>query len=274
MTGKMLYQDSLKQSLDMLRPSKADIDLFLGSRSTIPLSPGVQVLVKLLHTLNKDVYLVSGGFTQVLLTFSLLLFGEEVVFSLYCLVLLKLIDPVADLLHIPRNNVFAIRLQFDSFTGEYNGYDETAPTSREHGKSIVVQSLLTERYASFPQTGIVMIGDGNNDLQAKPPASLFIGYGGNIVREHVKQRADWFITDFQVTNCVIHVSSNPLLRPLLTSFMFIVIYDKLGLNRRIAQATQARTRSIKNKTYLFIHVIVEYHSLLFTSFLRFSYHNI
>ena len=26
---------------------------------------------------------------------------------------------------------------------------------------------------------------------------LFIGYGGNVVRETVKEKADWFVTDFQ-----------------------------------------------------------------------------
>jgi len=34
-------------------------------------------------------------------------------------------------------------------------------------------------------------------MQAKPPASLFIGFGGITVRENVQQGADWFVTDFQ-----------------------------------------------------------------------------
>ena len=43
-----------------------------------------------------------------------------------------------------------------------------------------------------------MIGDGVTDMQARPPADLFIGFGGVVVRESVKQGADWFVTDFKV----------------------------------------------------------------------------
>lgn len=41
-----------------------------------------------------------------------------------------------------------------------------------------------------------MVGDGATDMQARPPADLFIGYGGIVVRDAVKKGADWFITDF------------------------------------------------------------------------------
>jgi phosphoserine phosphatase len=44
---------------------------------------------------------------------------------------------------------------------------------------------------------MVMIGDGATDLQAKPPADAFIGFGGVVVRESVRQAADWFVTDFR-----------------------------------------------------------------------------
>jgi hypothetical protein len=43
----------------------------------------------------------------------------------------------------------------------------------------------------------VMIGDGVTDMQAKPPAELFIGFGGVVVRQSVKEEADWFVTDFK-----------------------------------------------------------------------------
>ena len=43
---------------------------------------------------------------------------------------------------------------------------------------------------------IVMIGDGATDMQAKPPAVAFIGFGGVEVREKVRDGADWFVTDF------------------------------------------------------------------------------
>lgn len=41
-----------------------------------------------------------------------------------------------------------------------------------------------------------MIGDGATDLEASPPADNFIGYGGNIVRDEVRNRAQYYVTDF------------------------------------------------------------------------------
>ena len=35
------------------------------------------------------------------------------------------------------------------------------------------------------------------DLEAYPPAELFIGFGGNKVRQNVLEKAPWFIYDFQ-----------------------------------------------------------------------------
>lgn len=43
---------------------------------------------------------------------------------------------------------------------------------------------------------ITMIGDGATDLEASPPADNFIGFGGNITREEVKNRSIYYINDF------------------------------------------------------------------------------
>ena len=40
---------------------------------------------------------------------------------------------------------------------------------------------------------------------AKPPAKLFIGFGGIVVREAVKNGADLFINDFKVSIVVVVV---------------------------------------------------------------------
>ncbi|CBK19509.1 Phosphoserine phosphatase [Caenorhabditis elegans] len=45
---------------------------------------------------------------------------------------------------------------------------------------------------------VVMVGDGATDVEASPPADAFIGFGGNVIREGVKARAKWYVTDFDV----------------------------------------------------------------------------
>jgi phosphoserine phosphatase len=45
--------------------------------------------------------------------------------------------------------------------------------------------------------GVAMVGDGATDMDARPPASVFVGFGGVVVRDTVKAGADWFAYDFK-----------------------------------------------------------------------------
>ncbi|XP_018357642.1 PREDICTED: phosphoserine phosphatase isoform X2 [Trachymyrmex cornetzi] len=76
--------------------------------------------------------------------------------------------------------------------GEYAGFDETQPTSRSGGKGEVIRRLKEEKGFKI----VVHVGDGSTDLEASPPADAFIGFGGNVIRENVKSRAQWFVTNF------------------------------------------------------------------------------
>lgn len=66
------------------------------------------------------------------------------------------------------------------------------PTAESGGKGKVIK-LLKEK---FQFKKIVMIGDGATDMEACPPADVFIGFGGNVIRQQVKDNAEWYITDF------------------------------------------------------------------------------
>lgn len=102
-----------------------------------------------------------------------------------------IVVPVAEALGIPLGNIFANRIVFDE-SGVYAGFDESALTSRTGGKAEVVHAVKTR-----PNHDVVaMIGDGATDMEARPPADVFIGFGGNVTRAAVKEGADWFVTDF------------------------------------------------------------------------------
>ncbi|XP_026327441.1 phosphoserine phosphatase isoform X2 [Hyposmocoma kahamanoa] len=176
MGGNMTFQEALKKRLDIIRPSVVQIQEFLNKFPT-HLTPGISELVRLLHERGVPVYLVTGGFR--------------------CL-----IEPVAIQLGIPVSNVFANRLKF-YFNGEYAGFDENEPTSRSGGKGLVIRRLKDQhRYER-----IIMIGDGATDAEASPPADGFIGFGGNVVRDEVKRRAAWYVTDFQELIDVLNVQA-------------------------------------------------------------------
>lgn len=166
MGGNMTFQEALKKRLDIIRPTVTQIREFLDT-FPIRLTPGISQLVKSLHDLGVPVYLVSGGFRS-------------------------LIEPVAEKLGIPPSNIFANRLKF-FFNGEYAGFDENEPTSRSGGKGLVVRRLKEQH----GYQRLVIIGDGATDAEASPPADGFIGFGGNVVREEVRKRASWYVTDFQ-----------------------------------------------------------------------------
>jgi len=167
MKGSMTFQEALRLRLNIIRPSQKQIRDFLKAHPST-LSPGIKEFVHRLRENNKKVYLISGGFD--------------------CL-----IEPIASELGIPLDNMFANKLLF-FYNGEYAGFDVTQPTSRTGGKGEAI-SLI--RRTLFDDAAITMIGDGATDLEASPPANHFIGYGGNVVREEVRNRAQYYITDFE-----------------------------------------------------------------------------
>ncbi|GMS86226.1 hypothetical protein PENTCL1PPCAC_8401, partial [Pristionchus entomophagus] len=134
------------------------------------LTEGISDLIAALHKRETHVYLVSGGFRSIIV-------------------------PVADILSIPRERIYANELIYDSHD-QYMGFDENEPTS-DSGSKIVgkagVCGMLKKKYG---YKNLVMIGDGATDLEAAPPADTFIGFGGNAIRTAVKDGADWFVTSF------------------------------------------------------------------------------
>ncbi|KAH0561909.1 phosphoserine phosphatase [Cotesia glomerata] len=164
MQGNMTFQQSLTVRLNIIRPSLEQIKQFIKIHPP-KLTPGIKELVDKLHEKNKKVFLVSGGFR--------------------CL-----ISPVATRLNISQDNIFANRLLFN-FAGEFGGFDENELTAKSGGKAQVIKRLK-ENY-NFKT--IVHIGDGATDLEACPPADAFIGFGGNVVRDTVKNASRWFVYD-------------------------------------------------------------------------------
>jgi phosphoserine phosphatase len=165
MEGGIPFQDALKGRLDLIQPSKQQIERFL-TEHPFKLTPGVQEFIQTLKEHKKDVYLVSGG-------------------------LRIMIEPIASQLNIPIDDITANTILFD-MDGLYEGFDTTEPTSRDMGKSRAISDIINKHQYRC----VVMIGDGMTDTQAKPPAQAFIGFGGVVVREAVKNKSDWFVTDF------------------------------------------------------------------------------
>jgi len=169
MGGSVLFQDALTERLSLIQPSESLVQQCL-QKHPFRLTPNVKRVIDLLHARGTHVFLVSGGFRQ-------------------------MINPIAAQLNIPSHRIFANNILFSATTREYAGFDPNEPTSRDGGKKAVL-SRLVELHG---YTSAVMIGDGATDMQAKSlgAANAFIGFGGVVEREKVKEGADWFIYDFE-----------------------------------------------------------------------------
>jgi phosphoserine phosphatase len=182
MGGSKPFHDALAERLAAMRPTKQQLAAFIASRSAVAqLTAGVNELVAALRDRGKRVFLVSGGFRQ-------------------------MIEPVAAELGIPAADIFANTLLFHD-DGSFKGHDETEPTSRAGGKAQVVAGLrATHGFAS-----VLMVGDGATDMEARDiagGAEAFIGFGGNKIREAVRDGADWFVNDFTKITCVLVVETS------------------------------------------------------------------
>ena len=168
MTGAVPFEEALAARLDIIKPSRKDIEGFLREEPP-KLTPGVSDLVGKLHDKGKRVFLVSGGFRL-------------------------MIEPVADELSIPRESIFANTLFFDESGGNYAGFDASEFTSRAGGKARAARHIKSITGATL----LAMVGDGATDLEARQEggADIFVGFGGIVRRESVLKQADWAVDSF------------------------------------------------------------------------------
>ena len=119
-----------------------------------------------------------------------------------------MIEPVAAMLCVARDRIFANTLYFeDDDVGSYKGFDADEPTSADMGKPKALATIKEKGGYNV----MLMVGDGATDAQAKPPADSFIGFGGVIVRDAVRDKADWFVDSFDpLTNVVETYALNKL----------------------------------------------------------------
>ncbi|CAF1077868.1 unnamed protein product [Didymodactylos carnosus] len=167
MGGNMSFRHALKLRLNVIQPTSQRLSEFLLKHPP-QLTDGIVELIQLLHERHVPVYLITGGFHAI-------------------------VDPIAKRLHIPLQKVFANRILFDDENdGNYIGFDENEFTSDTGGKGLVIEHL--KRTKGYER--LIMIGDGATDMEACPPADGFIGFGGNIIRDKVRDNSPWFVTSF------------------------------------------------------------------------------
>lgn len=164
MEGGLSFGSALEMRLNIIRPNRAFVEQVAAE--PVPLTPGIKELVDELHCAGKQVFLISGGFRE-------------------------MISPVAMQLGIPKENIYANTILFDS-NGAYAGFSRVEPTSQAGGKAKAVAEIIS----SYGFGKVAMVGDGATDMEAKPPAAVTVGFGGNVLRTKVRESADIYVCNF------------------------------------------------------------------------------
>lgn len=169
MEGGMDFAEALQLRLEAMAVTTDSLAAFV-SKHPPRYSNGIKELVDALRASGKEVFLVSGGFRQ-------------------------MVHPVGSGLGIPVDNIHANTITFNE-DGSLKGFDPNEFPSKSGGKANAVKHIKATR--GFKT--MVMVGDGATDLEARVAggADIVVGYGGAQRRAKVEAEADWFVTDLSV----------------------------------------------------------------------------
>ena len=173
MSGLVPIEEVFEKKVDMIAPSLEMIKALHESPDV--LVDGIEDVIEILHRLGKEVFILTSNFDVV-------------------------VAPYAQRLMIPAHRVVANEL-FHTQEGEYLGMNSRNALAHTDGKRIMIDQHIRSKQEA------VMIGDSVTDLACQPSVHRFIGFGGVVVREVVRTRADVFVEDSHARALLPHLLS-------------------------------------------------------------------
>ena len=172
MNGEVPLDEVFARRMDIIRPDRAACDL-VAALYVAALTPGASELVRALKAHAWLPVILSGGFAP-------------------------LIAPLAR--HLGIEYVEAVPLFLDA-DGNYAGYGQSYPTTRNGGKNQVIGEW---KQAMLPQR-VAMMGDGMSDLETQPEVDVFIGFGGVVARPRVRLGAEHWLDSMTEVESLIRI---------------------------------------------------------------------
>ncbi len=160
MDGELPLESVYERRLSLICPDRQAIAM-LADLYIEEMVDGAADVCTVLQQQGKQVHIISGGIRQAIL-------------------------PLAEQLHLPLENVHAVDIYFDA-DGNYRGYDTDSPLARSGGKAEICRRLNINRHS------LVLIGDGQTDLESKQSGAYFIGFGGVVERSAIREQADVYV---------------------------------------------------------------------------------
>lgn len=171
MNGVLPLEAVYEQRLARIRPQQADMH-WLAELYIAELVDGAVDVISALQQAGKLVHIISGGLRPALL-------------------------PLAKVLGIDAAQVHAVDIYFND-DGSYHDFDRQSPLAKSGGKALLVEQLT--HYGK-----LVMVGDGKTDVEAKQAGAFFIGFGGVVSRDVVREQADVFISEASLMPVLAHI---------------------------------------------------------------------
>lgn len=170
MNGEVPLERVFKKKVDMICPRQKDIDLVIHKCRDL-LVDDIGEVINLFHSLGKQVFILSSNFR-------------------------KIIEPIGNSLGVPNSRIITNEMYFND-QGQYVGISNESPLCCSGGKAVVIKPYLV------PDDVSAFVGDASSDVVCKDVVDLFVGFGGVVARDVVKQQAKFFI-------------ENPSMAPLLS----------------------------------------------------------
>lgn len=152
-------------------------------------------VIAILQSLGHEVYIISGGLSDAVIDFG-------------------------RFLGVPRTNIRAVQVDYDSLSGKWwqriddnpnvdEGYLTHAqvPLTISDGKALIIQELL----AGKPGRSM-LVGDGVSDLLAGHMVDLFVGFGGVVSRSRVKEESPVFVNSVSIAPILALASGPAIMR--------------------------------------------------------------
>jgi len=162
MNGTLPLAQVYETRLNKLAPHRDQLDQ-VGTHYVNNVVRDAALTIAALQFLGKHVGIVSGG-------------------------LLVPVQHIARHLGVPLEHVHAVPLLFHD-DGTYRDFDHDSPLWQNGGKVPVVQGAPNEHKP------MVFVGDGITDLETKDHVGRFIGFGGVVARDNVREQAEHFVTE-------------------------------------------------------------------------------
>ncbi|MFW5709675.1 MAG: HAD-IB family phosphatase [Chloroflexota bacterium] len=190
MDGDLDLEEVYGKRLRAIRPTRGQLKA-IEERYWETIVPDVQAVLDTLRFLNKEIFIISGGLAEAVRGF-----GQR--------------------LGVPTRNIRAVEVEYDQLSGDWWRYHDPAsqhgqtyldyddgPLTVTSGKPQIIQELAGEKHGRR-----LMIGDGASDLATRHVVDLFVGFGGVVSRNKVRDNSDIFF-DTESISPVLPLAAGP-----------------------------------------------------------------